>query len=566
MGYIEKQNRGQLTFLPDCVEEYIGEDNPARVIDAFVDSLDLSALGFKRAVPDETGRPPYDPRDLLKLYLYGYFNRIRSSRRLMAECERNVELFYLMGKLRPDFRTIADFRKENAKALKGVFRAFVSLCMKLGLYQRELFAVDGTRIRAVNGKDHAFNAEVLEKKLARIEENLTEYLRRLDSADVLESPSGEPSGEEIRAAVADLRARRTKYEGYLEYLKTSGETQILGTDPEARRMHSKDGFHCCYNVQTAVDEGSHLVADYAVTNHNTDQGLLHSVAEGVKEALGLEVVHTVADKGYDSRQDILSCVMNGVVPNVGFKYDKTERVFPLEHIEAMPTQEERRSTRPADIQKCLHAGVLPDCYEGTGLSVELQYKTQMSCFLLQKDGTVMCPHGHILRRTRQRGANAIYANKGACRECQNRCTASKSYKTVSFGPNTDCIPVVMYGECATPVNRIPPDARISPYNHVLDRKSCACKQKVLLTIREDKEKQRLRMCLSEHPFGTVKWHHGAHYLLCKGKEKAGGEMGLSFLCYNLRRVLNMVGASALIAGIREGILPNESPKTVKAGA
>jgi hypothetical protein len=190
-------------------------------------------------------------------------------------------------------------------------------------------------------------------------------------------------------------------------------------------MHSKDGFHCCYNVQTAVDKGSHLIAEYEVTNHNTDQGLLKDVAEGVKEILEVETVEVVADKGYESREDILDCVMNGIVPNVALKYDKDERLYTVDYEEAEITE---------DIQKCIKAGILPLCYENTAIEVELQEKSEISCFLLNEDGKVTCPMGNILSKTKMRGKNTIYACKDACRQCPNKCTSSKSYKTVSFGP------------------------------------------------------------------------------------------------------------------------------------
>ena len=324
MKYKEKRDRAQISFLPECVEDYIDEENPVRVIDAFVDSLDMEALGFRKAKPAQTGRPAYDPRDLLKLYLYGYLNRIRSSRMLMRECGRNIELFYLLGGLKPDFRTIADFRKDNAKAIRGTFRAFGKLCVKLGLYKRELLAVDGTKIRAVNSKDNCYNREVQEKKLAHIDEKITAYLAALDEQDKAERGT-EPDPEKIKAAIEELRTRQEKYEGILQELLDSGETQILTTDPEARRMHSKDGFHCCYNVQTAVDSGSHLIAEYEVTNHNTDQGLLQEVTAKAKEQLEVETISAVADKGYESRSDILECIYDGTAPTVALKYDKEER-------------------------------------------------------------------------------------------------------------------------------------------------------------------------------------------------------------------------------------------------
>ena len=175
-----------------CIEDYISDENPIRVIDAFVDSLDLSLAGFIRTSPKDTGRPPYNPRDLLKLYVYGYFNRIRSSRKLMTECTRNIELFYLLRKLEPDFRTIADFRKENAKALKKVFSAFVKLCVKLGLYQKELLAIDGSKFRAVNSKDNTYNKEILDRKLKRIDEHIAEYLSQMDTNDAAEPDTPSP--------------------------------------------------------------------------------------------------------------------------------------------------------------------------------------------------------------------------------------------------------------------------------------------------------------------------------------------------------------------------------------
>jgi transposase len=550
MKYVEGQDREQMTLLPDCIEDYIGEDNPVRVIDAFVDGLDLKNLGIRRAVPNETGRPPYDPRDLLKLYVYGYFNRIRSSRRLMAECRRNVELFYLLGKLAPDFRTIADFRKDNAKALKNVFCAFVKLCMKLGLYQKELLAVDGSKFRAVNSKDNCYNAEILQKKLARIDEHIAEYLKQMDKNDASEPDAKSLTPEQIKEAVKELRSRKDKYAGYLKELEENGEMQLLLTDPEARRMHSKDGFHCCYNVQTAVDGGSHLIAEYEVTNHNTDQGLLKNTAESAKEVLETKTLEVVADKGYESRKDILDCVMNGIVPNVALKYDKKDRTYAIDYVENEITEDIRTSTNPENIQKCIAAGVLPKCYEGTAIEVELQEQTELSCFSLNDDGTATCPMGCILTKIRTRGGNSVYASKEACRQCPNRCISSGNHKTVSFGPDTNCVPVRMYGRPGQKLNRIPEDAKISPYNHTLDRKDYTKPKQVILRIKEAPDKIHERMCLSEHPFGTVKWYDGAHYLLCKGKEKAAAELGLSFLAYNLKRAINMVGTKALIAAMQ----------------
>ncbi len=483
MQYIKGQPRTQITLVPECLEDYISEENPVRFIDAFVDKLDLNIAGFIRTSPEKTGRPPYDPRDLLKLYVYGYFNKIRSSRKLMTECTRNIELFYLLGKLTPDFRTIADFRKDNSKALKNVFKAFVKLCLKLGLYKKELLAVDGSKFRAVNSKSNTYNVEVLEKKLKRIEEHIEDYLFQMNKND--NDDPDIPSSDQMKAAIQELTLRKEKYQTYLKELLESGETQLLTTDPEARRMHSKDGFHCCYNVQTAVDKDSHLIAEYEVTNRNTDQGLLKYVGQSAKSSLEVETIEVVADKGYESREDILNCVMNGIVPNVALKYDKVERLYTLDYEEAEITEDIMKSTNPEDIQKCIKAGVLPSCYENTVINIELQKQSEVSCFLLNEDGTVTCPMGNILSKTRTRGKNTIYANKDVCRQCPNKCTGSKAHKTVSFGPETKFVPVRMYGSARCNLNPIPENILPNPFNHTFDRKDYAPATKVALIIKRD---------------------------------------------------------------------------------
>lgn len=549
MTYVQGQNRKQKILLPDSIEDLISQENPVRVIDAFVDALDMDEMGFQRAVPNITGRPSYDPRDLLKLFVYGYFNRIRSSRKLMAECGRNIEVFFLLNRLIPDFRTISDFRKDNSKAIRLVFKAFVKLCLKLNLYEKELLAIDGSKFRAVNSKDNAYNAEILNKKLNRIDEHISEYLSRMDSTDEIDTDESDDTGN-VREAIEELTQRKDKYQSYLDELNETGKTQILTTDPEAHRMHSKDGFHCCYNVQTAVDRGSHLIAEYEVTNNCGDQGLLRKTAELAREALDVETIEVVADKGYESRADILDCVMNGIVPNVAIKYDKHERLFTIEHEENQISETERQSTSPEDIQKCLHAGILPACYENTSIEIEVQGKSTLSCFILNDDGTVTCPMGNILKKLRIRKNNCtIYGSKDACRQCTNKCTGSIKHKTVSFGPNTRFVPVRMFGKSNHNFTKIPENIPMNPFNHTLDTKTQPDK-KVVIKIKEDIPKIKERMCLSEHPFGTVKWYDGAHYLLCKGKQKVSAELGLSFLAYNLKRAINMVGTKKLIEAIQ----------------
>ena len=564
MDYIKGESREQITLLPDCIENYITSENAVRVIDAFVDSLEITAMGFKRAVNNSTGRPAYNPRDLLKLYIYGYLNGIRSGRKLMRECGRNVEVFYLINKLQPDFRTISDFRKDNAAALKKVFSAFTKLCLGMGLFGQELVAVDGTKIRAVNAKDNCYTPEVLKKKLATIEEKIERYMEALDKADQAEQETA-PDGEAVKAALKALQARKGKYTGYLEALEQSGDTQLLTTDPEARRIHSKDGFHCGYNVQAAVDAKSHMIAAYEVTNKSGDMGLLLETTEQAREELGCESIAVTADKGYDSREDILNCVMNGIVPNVIPRYDKDEHVFQIEYEEREITEELRTSTKPADIQSCLHAGVLPEIYAGTNISVELQYPEKLSCFVKNEDGTVTCPTGKILTKVRTRGENSIYASKAACRSCLTRCKAGGNHKVVSFGPNTTFVPVKMYGAASNALTPIPEEG-MSPYNHTLDRRDYIKPKTVLIRIRHDESITKQRKEIVEHPFGTVKRSLGATYTLLKGKTKGRADIGLCFLAYNMIRAINLVGVKRLIEAMGQGALflcPKTRSKTPK---
>lgn len=540
MKYITGESRNQITFLPECIEDYVSENSPVRVIDAFVNQLDMDKLGFKRAKPNDTGRPPYNPRDLLKLYIYGYFNKIRSGRKLMQECTRNLEVMYLIRKLVPDFRTIADFRKDNPTALKRVYKEFVKTCMRLNLYQRELLAIDGSKFRAQNSKGNCYNREVLKKKLANIDKNINAYLSYLDKEDKDETTREEPTVEKVKEAVEELTKRKEKYIGYLKELEKSGGTQLLTTDPDARRMHSKDGFHCSYNVQTAVDGGSHLIAGYVVDG-KTDVGHLREVSDEAKELLGVESIEVLADKGYDSNQDILDCLMKGTVANVGIKEEKEERVFTIEYIERDIDKDTRKSTKPEDIRKCLHAGILPECYEGTSVSVEFQKddNSVLSCFTLNDDGTVTCPMGHKLFAARKKGVQTYYSSKAACRFCTNKCTQSR-FKVVAFGPNAKYVPVRM-NPCEE--RQLPPMPKGVKLPNNFKKKS---DKKVLIRMKHKDEMATQRMSLSEHPFATVKWHNFGHYVLCRGKEKVTAELGLCFLAYNLRRAINMVGVQKLV--------------------
>src|SRR5271165_73534 len=317
MTHIAGFGRDQLLLLPEAVDDYVDGDNPARFIDAFVDGLDLAAAGFARVAARATGRPGYAPGDLLKLYIYGYLNRVRSSRRLERECRCNVEVMWLLGGLKPDFKTIADFRRDNRAAFRAVFRQFVLLCRGLDLYGRELLAVDGTRIKAVNNKDRNFTRSSLRTFIRAADERLEDYLKRLDQGDVEDgATSGGARTKNLAEKIAALRQKRGRYDAMLAKLERTGEDQISLTDPDSRAMaaHTKVGVG--YNIQVAVDAKNKLIAEQAVTNQVVDMGLLTQTAEPAREILGVETIDVVADRGYFKIEDIEACEKARLAPYV----------------------------------------------------------------------------------------------------------------------------------------------------------------------------------------------------------------------------------------------------------
>ena len=315
MDYIRGVTRNQVILFPETVEDYITEDNPVRFIDAFVSSLELAELGFTRATPAETGRPAYDPGDLLRLYLYGYLNRVRSSRMLERETKVNLEVMWLLGKLSPDFKTIADFRRDNLKALKQVCRQFTLLCQKLQLFGGELVAVDGSKFKAVNNRRRNFNEARLTKAMQAMEEKISAYLKSLDQADDAEPDPDQPtpSAAELRAKIETLRQRQTKYQALKQGLKDSGAKQVSLTDPDARSMVMHHGStEVGYNVQTAVDEKHQLIVEHEVTNDPTDHAHLAEMALRAKAMLGVEQLEVVADMGYYDGAEVKQCAEAGI--------------------------------------------------------------------------------------------------------------------------------------------------------------------------------------------------------------------------------------------------------------
>ena len=278
MGFVQGIQREQMVMFPELLDDYIADDNPVRFIDAFVDSLDLRALGFERAVPKETGRPPYHPGDLLKLYVYGYLNRIRSSRRLEREAQRNVETMWLLGKLAPDHKTIADFRRDNGKPIRAVFREFTVLCRRLELFGGQLVAIDGSKFKAANGRERNFTKSKLERLNRRAEEKIKRYLEELDKADEQEQDNEKPTAEGLQEKIEWLKGRKEVYAELREQMDQAGESQVSLTDPDARSMTlgKGRGTAVSYNVQISVDAKHKLIADHEVTNECNDMKQLSS--------------------------------------------------------------------------------------------------------------------------------------------------------------------------------------------------------------------------------------------------------------------------------------------------
>ena len=374
MAYIEGHARDQSLLLPASVEDYVAADSPVRFIDAFVDDLDLGEAGFHRTRPKATGRPGYDPADMLKLYLYGYLNRVRSSRRLEAEATRNLELIWLLRGLRPDYKTIADFRRDNRGAFKAVFRAFVVLCRKLDLFGRELLAVDGTRLKAVNNPGRNFSRAKLARYIAAADERLEGYLAELDAIDRGEDGHGPGRSEALAAKIAHVRERRQAQAAMLEQLNASGESQISLTDPDARAMVTGQKTTVGYNAQVAVDAKHKLIVEQHVTNAATDMGLLASTAGAAKVALDLERIDAVADMGYYKGEDIEACEANGITPYVA-RPERGSAVangrFPKERFAYDPE---------ADAYRCPGGRLLDTRYRSvTRGHVSIQYSSPAAC-------------------------------------------------------------------------------------------------------------------------------------------------------------------------------------------
>src|SRR5437773_200555 len=313
-GFVEGIDRSQSSLFPAQLEDYVTEDNLVRAIDVFVEGLDLAKLGFEGVQPLATGRPAYHPATLLKIYIYGYLNRIPSSRRLERECQRNIELVWLTGQLAPDFKTIADFRKDNGKAIREVCRSFVALCRELDLLSVASVAIDGSKFKAVNARDKNFTEAKMRRRLERIDESIARYMAQLETADRHGDAVPEAKVVRLKDKIAKLKEEIVRLNAINAEMMKSEDKQISLTDPDARSMATsgKDTGIVGYNVQTAVDTKNHLIVAHEVTNVGTDRHQLSNMAEQARTEMGVETLDAVADRGYYTGEEIRACEEAGI--------------------------------------------------------------------------------------------------------------------------------------------------------------------------------------------------------------------------------------------------------------
>jgi transposase len=477
-------SREQGSFLPPHLDDFVDKDNAVRAIDAYVDSLDLLALGFQHAerMGGKAGQPAYDPADLLKLYLYGYLNRVRSSRRLEREARVNIELMWLLHGLTPGYRTIADFRKDNAKALKAANRDFVVLIRTLNLVGGDLVAIDGAFFHGDASKGSIITSKRLTEQLAAVESDIDAYGAALDANDAAEAsspPPEAPRGEDVGERMAALVAKRDDIKAKLEKLEESGETQLSRTDPDARLLTKKGQVVAGYNVQIAVDSQHKLIVASEVVTDGNDTGQLHAMAHAAKESLEVETLRVTADVGYYNGETLRQCEADAIVAYV------------------------------------------PEAHKNNRLAAQGRFTLKDFVYEAERD-VYRCPAGAELRPMEgfdERGGKQYIryaALQSVCSECPLRsgCLTEKARRR-----------------------------EILRWQHqdVVDRHRARMEQPEAADI------MRRRSALAEHPFGTLKCRAGYRHFLVRGLHKVRGEWSLMALCYNFSRVLSILGLDGFLA-------------------
>ena len=558
MPYVSTFNRNQMMMC--SWDSFVDPESIARLIDAFVNSLDLTKYEVKEAAKE--GRPAYDPKGMYKLYIYGNRKGIRSSRKLAESCKVNLEVKWMLGGVEPDFRTISDFRKDNIDSLKDIFHEFNRRIS--GAVEWGFSSVDGSKFLANNSKDSNFTKNKLDDRIKWLNAHTDEYLRilkEMDEQEELEEIPEKLTREVVEAKLKEAQERLARYESYQKLMEETGASQLSLTDADARLMKNKNGFAVAYNPQTAVDSETHLIRNFKMTNQVTDHGMLNPTMEEIREETKDEILEVVADKGYENEEDMIKCLENGMIPHVILDDGKDGYELEISYEEA---EADITSTKPEELKKSLHAGKIPEAYKDVISDMEVKevrrkvkedladiekseaiYGTPEEMLVRAKEGyfvrdpernLVYCPEGEVLRqKCIKKNGNIRYANKNACKHCRNRnkCYKGKGeWKEIDFTKDTLEKPCKEWlkaegKECE--------NAKQAVKGHFEKVKV------VKFFLKPSFEKMSQRMCLSEHPFGTIKRAMGATYFLLKGLRKVTGEFALFCLGYNMERAKNLLG-------------------------
>src|SRR6267378_1580515 len=470
MAHVSGQSRYQVTLFPEVLDEVVGVNDPVRVIDAFVDTLDLAVLGFSKVEAEEMGRPPYAPGDLLKLYIYGYLHRVRASRRLEAETHRNVQVMWLIKRLTPGFKTIADFRKDHAEAIVGVCRAFIRFCREQSLFGAELLAIDGMKIAAVASRKQVMTPKRIEQMNAAIDRKIADYLASMDEAD-REEPAAAGKPADVAAAIEALKAQKERLQAQAQDMAARGLKQMVMTEPQARLMRTPHGHVVAYNAQTAVDAEHKLIVAFELTNEGNDYRQLYPMAVQGKEAVGADEVTVVADTGYSNGEHGVLCEQNKVTAIV----PRPETVNP----------------------------------KGS------QYFSRDQFSYDRESDSWRCPAGETLSlfKTSHTQKKKEYTSR-ACGTC------------------------ALKAQCTNTARRV-------IVRHFYEDEREAMHRRAVV----DPIWMKRRRATAEHPFGTMKWLMAGPRFLVKGLKKAKAELALGVLCYNLKRVTNILGVPALLGAL-----------------
>jgi len=484
--FIEGENRFQSTLFPESLEDYIADDNPVRFIDAFVDGLDLKRLGFERAQPSETGRPGYEPTVMLKIYVYGYMNRLTTTRVLEQETHRNVDRIWLTGRLMPDHKTIGEFRRNNRKAIRRVCAEFVGICRELKLFEQVIVAIDGSKFKAVNSRDKNFTRKSIKRRMKRLQEHINRYLTILDEADKREPEEHKYTAEELAEKIASMQQQMGRLQVIEEQVQAHPDKQVSLTDPDARSMAKAGGGSTVgYNVQTAVDSESHLIVAHEVTNATTDRSQLASMATKARAALSEETEEAPEEEAKDAFT---------VVADAG--YYKGE-----------------------EIVECYEAGIkaLVPKVDTSGKRAKGQYTRADFIYDARQDEYV-CP-----ARQRMRW----------------RFTTEEKGKKFKVYMTRHCASCPLKAKCTTGKER-----RIKRWEkeHILEAAAAE--------LKKQPEAMRMRKKIVEHPYATIKHCMGATHFVMKRLPNVQAEMSLHVLAYNLKRVINIFGVPKLIAELQ----------------